>query len=87
MIALLPLVAVFGYLYRSYLFLSDDGDLLKATYALTSAPFWALGFGVAFGAIGRFRLLQIGIALCLLVFAVLELRFMLYGIRDHQVIF
>jgi hypothetical protein len=86
-IALLPPVALFGYLYRSYLFLSTDGDLLKASYVLTTAPFWALGFGVAFGALGRYRFLRAGLALCLLVFAVLELRFMLYGIRDHNVIF
>jgi hypothetical protein len=86
-VALLPLIAGFGYLYRSYLFLSADGDLLKATYLLTTAPAWALGFGVAFGALGRFPLLRVGVATCLLVFAILEVRFMLYGIRDHRVIF
>ncbi len=86
-IALLPPVALFGYLYRSYLFLSTDGDLLKASYILTTAPVWALGFGVVFGAFARFPFVRAGIALCLLTFAVLELRFMLYGIRDHNVIF
>ncbi len=85
-IALLPPIALFGYFYRSYLFLSTDGDLLKASYVLTTAPCWALGFGVAFGALGRYRFLRAGLAVCLLVFAVLELRFMLYGIRDHKVI-
>ncbi len=86
-VAILPIVAIAGYLYRSWLSLSADGDLLKASYVLTTAPIWALGFGVAFGALGRFRLVQIGVAVCLLVFAVLELRFMLYGIRDHRVFF
>jgi hypothetical protein len=86
-VALLPLVAGTAYLYRSYLFLTADGDLLKASYLLTTAPVWALGFGIAFGALGRFRLLRAGVSLCLIVFAVLELRFMLYGLRDHNVIF
>ncbi len=86
-LALLPLVASVGYFYRSYLLLTAEGDLLKASYLLTTAPVWALGFGIAFGALGRFRLLQAGVALCLLFFAILELRFMLYGIRDHRSIF
>jgi hypothetical protein len=86
-IALMPLIAGVGYLYRSYLFLTPDGDLLKASYLLNTAPVWALGFGVAFGALGRYRLLRAGVGACLLIFAILELRFMLYGIRDHRVIF
>jgi hypothetical protein len=83
----LPVVALTGYFYRSYQFLSSDGDLLKASYLLTTAPVWALCFGAAFAGLGRFRLVRIGVAACLLVFAVLELRFMLYGIRDHRPIF
>jgi hypothetical protein len=86
-VVLLPPIALFGYFYRTYLFLSADGDLLKASYVLTTAPIWALGFGVAFGALGKFRLLRAGLGVCLLIFAVLELRFMLYGIRDHHLIF
>jgi hypothetical protein len=86
-VTLLPLIAVTGYLYRSYVLLSPDGDLFKASYLLTTAPVWALGFGVAFGALGRFRLVRFGLAACLIVFAILELRFMLYGVRDGRVIF
>jgi hypothetical protein len=86
-VALLPLVAVIGYLYRSYVLLSVDGDLFKASYLLTTAPVWALGFGIAFGELGRFRLVRAGVAVCLLVFAILELRLMLYGIRDQHAIF
>ena len=86
-LALLPGIAVVGYLYRSYQFLSSDGDLLKASYLLTTAPVWALGFGLAYASVGRFRRIQGTAALCLLVFAILELRFMLYGLRDHHVIF
>jgi hypothetical protein len=86
-LALLPPIAVGGYLYRSLQFLSTDGDLLKASYVLTTAPVWALGFGLAYGSLGRHRLVQSALAVCLLAFAVLELRFMLYGIRDHRPIF
>src|SRR6266581_1036757 len=77
-LAALPVVAVIGYLYRSYQFISADGDLFKATYLLTTAPVWALGFGVAYAALGRYRLLRLGVTACLVMFAVLELRFMLY---------
>jgi len=86
-LALMPLAAVGGYLYRSYLFLTTDDDLFKASYVLTSAPVWALGFGVAFGALGRFPIIRAGVTVCMLIFAVLELRFMMYGIRDHHPIF
>jgi len=86
-LAVLPFVALVGYLYRSYQFASADGDLLKATYLLTTAPVWALGFGTAFGLLGRYPRLRAGLTACLIVFAVLELRFMLYGIRDHHAIF
>lgn len=86
-IAALPTVALFGYFYRSYQFLSTDGDLLKASYVLTTAPVWALGFAFAYESLSRFRLLRLGIVACLALFAVLELRFMLYGIRDHRPIF
>jgi hypothetical protein len=85
---LLPLFAVGGYLYRSYVSLSHDGDVLKAAYALNSAPVWALCFGLAAGwLIRESRLARFGLAALLCAFAVLELRFMLYGIRDGMPIF
>jgi hypothetical protein len=83
----LPVVALLGYLVRSYQLMSADGDLLKASYLLMTAPVWALGFGAAFGALGRYPRLRLGVTACLLVFAVLELRFMLYGLRDGHPIF
>jgi hypothetical protein len=86
-VVLLPVVVLVGYLFRSYQFLSADGDLFKASYLLTTAPVWALGFGVAWGALGRYRRARVGVAACLCVFAVLELRFMLYGVRDNFPIF
>ncbi len=87
-LALVPLFAVGGYLYRSYVALTHDGDLLKATYAINSAPVWALCFGLATAWIARrSRLACYGMLLLFPVFAILELRFMLYGIRDHFPIF
>jgi hypothetical protein len=86
-LSLMPLAAVGGYLYRSYLYLTTDGDLFKASYVLTTAPVWALGFGVAYGALGRFPLVRACLAICMIVFAILELRFMLYGVRDQHPIF
>jgi hypothetical protein len=86
-LALMPLAGVGGYLYRSYLYLTTDGDLLKASYVLTTAPVWALGFGFAYGALGRFPIVRACLAICMVIFAILELRFMLYGIRDQHPIF
>lgn len=80
-------IAMGGYFLRSYIQQSPDGDLLKASYVLTTAPIWALGFGLAFHRLGRFRLVQIGVGLALVAFAVLELRFLLYGVRDGSAIF
>jgi hypothetical protein len=81
-LALVAPFAVGGYLVRSYEQISPDGDLFKASYALTSAPVWAIGFALAFDRLGRFRRLRLGLGAALVLFAVLELRFMMYGIRD-----
>jgi hypothetical protein len=90
-IALLPPIAIAGYLLRSYQ-LSPDGDLFKASYILTTAPIWALAFGLGFDRLGRFRLgglpfVQIALGVTLVFFAGLDLRFVLYGVRDGTVIF
>jgi hypothetical protein len=86
-LAALPFVALLGYLVRSYQLMSADGDLLKASYLLTTAPVWALGFGTSFVALGRYRRIQLIVGACLIVFAVLELRFTMYGIRDNLPIY
>jgi hypothetical protein len=78
---------VTGYLVRSYQLLSPDGDLLKASYILTTAPIWALGFGVAWSKLGRFPLLRIGLGIAFAGFAIMELRFMMYGLRDGYPVF
>jgi hypothetical protein len=84
---LLPVIACGVYLWRAYVLPSPDGDLTKATYLLTTVPAWALGFGLAVDWLSRRRLLAFGIAALLVAFGILELRFILYGIRDHNPIF
>jgi hypothetical protein len=86
-VVLLPLIGLVGYLLRGYVVTTPDGDLFKASYILTTAPVWALTFGLAFSWLTRWRLFVLALALVLVGCGVLELRFMLYGIRDHQVIF
>ena len=86
--ALLPVLSVGGYLYRAWVLLTRDGDLLKAVYALTSVPVWAVSFGLASAYIAsRSRLARYGMVVLFTIFAVLELRFVLYGIRDHRPVF
>ncbi len=46
-VALLPALGIVGYLYYAVSYWTDDGDLLKATYMLSAAGAWALGFGYA----------------------------------------
>jgi hypothetical protein len=46
-IALLPPLALVGYLYFAVVYWTPDGALLKATYMLTAASAWAIGFGYA----------------------------------------
>ena len=87
-LALVPLIAVGGYLYRSYISLTHDGDLLKALYAVNSAPVWAVCFGLATAWLAsKSRLARYGMIVLFTIFAVLELRFTMYGIRDHHPIF
>jgi hypothetical protein len=87
-LALVPLIAVGGYLYRSYIALTHDGDLLKALYAVNSAPVWAVCFGLASAWLAsKSHLARYGMVILFAIFAVLELRFTMYGIRDHLPIF
>jgi hypothetical protein len=80
-VALLPPIAVAGYLYRSYAQANTDGDLLKAVYVLITAPMWALAFGVAFERITRNVWARASLAALFVAFALLELRFLIWGLR------
>jgi len=46
-VALLPGLGLLGYLYFTVSYPTPDGDVLKASYMLTTAPAWALAFGYA----------------------------------------
>jgi hypothetical protein len=60
--ALLPGLGLLGYLYFTVSYPTPDGDVLKASYMLTTAPAWALAFGYALERIpGRLRLVVAGI--------------------------
>jgi hypothetical protein len=60
--ALLPGLGLLGYLYFTVSYPTSDGDVLKASYMLTTAPAWALAFGYALERIpGRLRPVVAGI--------------------------
>jgi hypothetical protein len=53
---LLPGLGLLGYLYFTVSYPTPDGDVLKASYMLTTAPAWALAFGYAVDRLpGRWR--------------------------------
>jgi hypothetical protein len=55
-VALLPGLGLLGYLYFTVSYPTPDGDVLKASYMLTTAPAWALAFGYALDRLpGRLR--------------------------------
>ena len=75
-VALLPGLGILGYLYFTISYPTPDGDVLKASYMLTTAPAWALAFGYALDRLpGRLRLV---IAAILAASALASLPFLLY---------
>lgn len=75
-IAALPPVALLGFLYFTVANPSPDGDVIKATYMLTAAGGWAIGFGLLVDRLrGRLRM---GVVAALVVCALAELPFLVY---------
>jgi hypothetical protein len=75
-VAVLPGLGVLGYLYFTVGYPTPDGDVLKASYMLTTAPAWALAFGYAIDRLpGRIRLVT---AAVLAAFALASVPFLLY---------
>ena len=75
-VALLPGLGLLGYLYFTVSYPTPDGDVLKASYMLTTAPAWALAFGYAVDRQpGRLR---IAVAALLAASALAALPFLLY---------
>jgi hypothetical protein len=79
---LVPLLAVaglVGFLYFTVSYPTSDGNVIKASYMLTTAPAWALCFGWAFAAVTRDRFMRWGIVLFLAGCAVTDLGFLLFN--------
>jgi hypothetical protein len=75
-VAVLPGLAILGYLYFTVSYPTPDGDVLKASYMLTAAPAWALAFGYGLDRLpSRFRLIA---AVVLTVSALAAIPFLLY---------
>jgi hypothetical protein len=75
-VAVLPGLAILGYLYFTVSYPTPDGDVLKASYMLTAAPAWALAFGYAVDRIpSRYRLATVAI---LIASALASIPFLLY---------
>ena len=76
-VALLPGLGVLGYLYFTVSYPTHDGDVLKATYMLSTTAGWALGFGYLLERLrGRMWLVTAALAA---VCALVELPFLVYG--------
>jgi hypothetical protein len=74
--AVLPGLAILGYLYFTVSYPTPDGDVLKASYMLTAAPAWALAFGYGLDRLpSRARLVA---AVVLVVSALAAIPFLLY---------
>jgi hypothetical protein len=75
-VVLLPGLGILGYLYFTVSYPTPDGDVLKASYMLTTAPAWALAFGYGLERLPRrARLVVAGV---LAASALLSLPFLLY---------
>jgi hypothetical protein len=75
-VALLPLLGILGYLFFTVSYPTPDGDVLKATYMLSTAAAWALGFGYGLDRL-RGRAWPVA-AVVLAVCALAELPFLVY---------
>ena len=78
-VAVLPLLGLLGFLYYAISYPTGDGDTIKATFMLTTAPAWACAFALALGWALRSRLLRPTIVVFLVGSAVLDLRFLIVG--------
>ena len=79
-VALLPGLGILGYLYFTVSYPTSDGDVLKASYMLTTAPAWAVGFGAAFEWVAaRGRLMRAALLVLLVGSAVLSIPYLVYG--------
>jgi len=80
LVALLPLAGIAGMLYFTVSYPTPDGDVIKATYMLTTVPAWAICFGYGLDGIlvRRPRLLPV-LAVLLTLAALSGLRIAFFG--------
>jgi hypothetical protein len=78
LVALVPLLGFLGYAYFTISYPTEDGDVLKASYMLTTATAWALCFGYAVDRLARRRAIGLALAVVLAASAAAELRFLIY---------
>ena len=79
LVPLLALAGFIGFLYFTVANPTPDGDVIKASYMLTTAPAWALSFGFAFDRVSsRLNFVRWGLVLLLAGCAVTDLGFIIY---------
>jgi hypothetical protein len=79
LVPLLAVAGIVGFLYFTVSYPTPDGDVLKASYMLTTAPAWALCFAWTFAALTRERLVRWGLTLFLATCAITDLGFLLFN--------
>ena len=84
LVSLLPLAGIVGMLYFTVSYPTGDGDVIKATYMLTTIPAWAICFGYAVDAVARRwpRLLPVLVAVLVLA-ALSGIRIAVFGAPLH----
>jgi hypothetical protein len=78
-VALLPLAGLAGMLYFGMAYPTPDGDVIKAQYMLTTAPAWALAFGLAVDRLWSVRRARVPLAAVLVALGLVSWSFTLYG--------
>jgi hypothetical protein len=78
-VALLPLAGLAGMLYFGMAHPTPDGDVIKAQYMLTTAPAWALAFGLAVDRLRAVPGVPLLLGAVLLLSALVSWTFTLYG--------
>jgi hypothetical protein len=80
LVGLLPLAGIVGMLYFTVSYPTPDGDVVKATYMLTTVPAWALCFGYGVDSVlERWPRLLVPLCILLGLAGLSGLRLALYG--------
>jgi hypothetical protein len=80
LVPLLSLGGLVGLLYFAMSYPTSDGDTIKASYMLTTAPGWALSFGLAFDWLAsRAKFVLWSLMLLLAACAITDLGFLIYA--------